>query len=133
MPAAEAFRLGRLLAVPSRQESFPYVVLEAGAAGIPLVATDVGGIPEIVAGTGHELVPAGDPAALAAAIRATLGDPAQARARAGRLTARVKERFTVEGMADGVLAFYGDRLGARQRKARGSQAELVRGGAVPRS
>ena len=51
MPAREAFRLGRVLVVPSRAESFPYIVLEAAAAGLPMLATDVGGIPEIVAGT----------------------------------------------------------------------------------
>ncbi len=43
MPALSAFPKGRILIVPSRAESFPYVVLEAGAAGLPLVATNVGG------------------------------------------------------------------------------------------
>ena len=47
MPARQAFALGRLLVVPSRAESLPYVVLEAGGAGIPMIATGVGGIPEI--------------------------------------------------------------------------------------
>ena len=47
MPAREAFKLGRLLVVPSRAESMPYIVLEAAAARVPLIATNVGGIPEI--------------------------------------------------------------------------------------
>ncbi len=51
MPARAALPNRRCLVVPSRAESFPYVVLEAGAAGMPLVATNVGGILEIVAGT----------------------------------------------------------------------------------
>ena len=57
MPAREAFRLGRTLVVPSRAESLPYIVLEAAAAGLPLLASDVGGIPEIVAGTDTDLLP----------------------------------------------------------------------------
>ena len=51
MPARDAFPLGRCLVVPSRAESMPYIVLEAAAAAMPLLATNVGGIPEIVNGT----------------------------------------------------------------------------------
>ncbi len=46
-PARTAFAMGRMLAIPSRAESLPYVVLEAAAAGLPIVATEVGGVPEI--------------------------------------------------------------------------------------
>jgi glycosyltransferase involved in cell wall biosynthesis len=46
-PAREAFALGRMLVIPSRAESLPYVVLEAAAAGVPIIATAVGGVPEI--------------------------------------------------------------------------------------
>ena len=46
-PARQAFACGRLLVIPSRAESLPYIVLEAAAAGVPLVTTKVGGIPEI--------------------------------------------------------------------------------------
>lgn len=47
MPAREAFALGRIMVVPSRAEAMPYIVLEALAAGKTLVATRVGGIPEV--------------------------------------------------------------------------------------
>lgn len=104
-PAAEAFSLGQNLVVPSRAESLPYVVLEAAAAGLPMIASDVGGIPEIVAGTATELLPAGDPQALARAIEAVLGDRPAAEARAVELKARVRRHFTIETMCDQILAF----------------------------
>ncbi len=106
MPAAKAFPLGRCLVVPSRAESFPYVVLEAAAAGIPLIATNVGGIPEIIGDTGLNLIPAGDVNALTAALDDLLGDPAAAAARAGLLNKRVGELFTVAAMTTSILDFY---------------------------
>jgi len=106
MPAARAFPLGRCLVVPSRAESFPYVVLEAGAAGIPLVATNVGGIPEILGAGAGRLIPAGNAEALAAALDAKLSDPLTARDEARALNARVAELFTVEAMTTAILDFY---------------------------
>src|SRR5690606_35205961 len=47
MPARKAFALARFIVVPSRAEAMPYIVLEALAAGMPMIATAVGGIPEI--------------------------------------------------------------------------------------
>src|SRR4051812_27144847 len=79
MPARAAFATARAIVVPSRAESMPYVVLEAIAAGLPVVASNVGGIPEIFAARAHELVPAGDVAALAKALAALVADPARAR------------------------------------------------------
>ena len=46
-PAREAFAMGRMMVIPSRAESLPYVILEAAAAGVPIISTRVGGIPEI--------------------------------------------------------------------------------------
>lgn len=106
MPAPQAFPLGRCLVVPSRAESFPYVVLEAGAAGKPMIATRVGGIPEIVAGTAMELVAPGSVDDLVRAMEGVLADPAGAQARAGELRDIVQQKFTVGAMADAVLDFY---------------------------
>ena len=61
--------------VPSLAESLPYVVLEAAAAQLPVIATRVGGIAEIFGPTAASLVPANDAAALAAAMQAALDDP----------------------------------------------------------
>lgn len=106
LPIKTAFCLGRVMVVPSLAESFPYVVLEAAAAGLPLIATNVGGIPEMVDGTDTALIPAADPAALAAALRDTLQNMAKARARAERLKDNVAAKFTVAGMTQSVLDFY---------------------------
>lgn len=106
LPARDAFRLGRIMVVPSLAESFPYVVLEAAAAGLPLISTNVGGIPEIVAGTDTELIAPGDAKAIETALRHTLAEPELAAARAARLRANVEQKFTVAGMSDAVLNFY---------------------------
>jgi glycosyltransferase involved in cell wall biosynthesis len=106
MPARDAFKLGRIVVMPSRLESFPYIALEAAAAGIPLIATSVGGVPEIVAGTDTPLVPPGEPADLAGAISAAISAPDVARSRALRLRAMVESRFTVGQMAEAVIALY---------------------------
>ncbi len=112
MPARQALALGRALVMPSRAESFPYVALEAAGAGRPLIASNVGGVPEIVAGTDTALVPPDDIGALATTLADVVRDSEAAHARAGRLQAQIGRRFSVAAMSDGVLAFYGD---ARQK------------------
>lgn len=84
-----------LFVLPSRQEPFGIVLLEAGCLGIPIVATRVGGIPEIVDdGLTGELVEPDDVAGLAAAMHRSLSDPVSARARADRFAARVEQDFS---------------------------------------
>jgi glycosyltransferase involved in cell wall biosynthesis len=111
-PARQAFACGRLLVVPSRADSLPYVVIEAGGAGIPIVASGVGGIPEILGPEGT-MVPPEDPARLAGVISAALDDPAAARASADRLSKRIREKFSLDAMVGGVLAAYGDAIRAK--------------------
>ena len=115
LPAREAFAAGRILVVPSRAESLPYVVLEAAAAAVPMIATRVGGIPEIFGPDTTDLVSPGDAAALAAAITARLREPDAARAAASRLHARVGAHFCAAAMTDAVLAAYSDAMAARHR------------------
>jgi glycosyltransferase involved in cell wall biosynthesis len=110
LPAHEAFKRGRCFVVPSRSESFPYVVLEAAAAGLPMISTNVGGIPEIVHGTDVPLIPAGDVGALEAAMRAFLSEPELARDRGRRLKQNVASKFTVAGMARDIVDFYDQQL-----------------------
>ena len=106
MPARTAFARGRCVVVPSRAESFPYVVLEAAAAQMPLIATDVGGIPEIVEGTNVPLVRPGDIAGLAGQMRNFLSNPKPFLGRAIALQKQVAQRLTVERMTRDVTAFY---------------------------
>ena len=82
-------------------------MIEAQAAGVPVVATPVGGIREtVVDGETGRLVPVGDVEALASAIVAVLDDPDGA-AMAETARARVLERFAVERMVAETLALYG--------------------------
>jgi glycosyltransferase involved in cell wall biosynthesis len=124
MPARDAFRLGRALVLPSRAESLPYVALEAAGAGLPIIATAVGGIPEIVEGTDTKLVAAGDVMALAEAMQAVLDAPEAYAGRARRLEAAVGHRFSVEAMARGVLEFYAEARG--EKSVRSSARQLHR-------
>jgi len=103
MPARKAFALARVVVVPSRAESMPYLVLEAAAAGKPLVATRVGGIPEIFGQDADALVEPGNAEALAAAMDRTLADSGEA---ARRLREAVRARFSVERMAREIEAAY---------------------------
>ena len=106
MPAREAFALARAVVVPSRAESMPYVVLEAIAAGRPLIATRVGGIPEIFGGESGRLVGPGEVGELANAMAAMLAGPDIARAAADRLKAQIRSTFTVAAMASAIEAVY---------------------------
>ncbi|MET0922781.1 MAG: glycosyltransferase family 4 protein [Xanthobacteraceae bacterium] len=107
-PARAGFALGRLLVVPSRAESLPYIVLEAAAAAVAHIATRVGGIPEIFEPNAADLVAPGDPAALADAIRAALQNPTAMCEATLRLQARVRAGFSADAMAQAVLAGYAD-------------------------
>jgi glycosyltransferase involved in cell wall biosynthesis len=98
-----------VVALPSWTEGLPIVLLEAMAHGRPVVATPVGGTPELVTdGETGLLVPPRDPEALAEALRRVLDDPDLARrlGEAGR--ARVAERFTAAEQARRILAIYDD-------------------------
>jgi glycosyltransferase involved in cell wall biosynthesis len=105
-PARQAFSLGRLLIVPSRAESLPYIVLEAAAAGVPMIATQVGGIPEIFGPDAGALVAPGDPAALAQAISQATQDRGARHSASLRLKTRLRALFSADAMTDAILAAY---------------------------
>ena len=112
-PAGEA--LGRLavLAVPSHYENQPMAMLEAMAAGVPVVATCFGGIPGSPRPE-RPTLPPGEPGALAGALADSLADPDAARARAEAARVHVTEQADPARHADLILAAYRQALGGRR-------------------
>jgi glycosyltransferase involved in cell wall biosynthesis len=110
--AREAFAMARAIVVPSRAESMPYVVLEAIAAALPIVATRVGGVPEIFGPRADELVPPGDADALAAAMARLLADPQRAARDAQARRAWLLPRFNIDVMQEQIGKLYRHVLGA---------------------
>lgn len=114
-PIRSVLARGRVMVVPSLAESLPYVVLEAVAARHPLVATDVGGIPEIFGTAAAQLVPARNAHALAQALARILDeDPEEQAARCRELSASVRDRFSLTSMGESVVSGY---AAALRRKA----------------
>ena len=111
--ARYGFSKGRLLVVPSRGDSMPYVVIEAAAAGIPMVAANVGGIPEIFAEHTDALFAPNIVGAMADAIETALEDPEATLARARSLRERIFLHFSQKAMVEGVLAGYRDAFADR--------------------
>ncbi len=111
--ARYGFSKGKLLVVPSRGDSMPYVVIEAAAAGIPMMAANVGGIPEIFAEHTDALFAPNIVGAMADAIETALEDPKAALARAKSLRERIFLHFSQKAMVEGVLAGYRDAFADR--------------------
>ncbi|WP_299752470.1 glycosyltransferase family 4 protein [Devosia sp.] len=105
-PARAMFARGRCAVVPSLAESLPYVVLEAAAAQLPVIATKVGGIPEIFGPTAASLIAAGDPLALREAMQGVLDDPRGAHIEMKTRLAHIAEAFSLERMAGDIAALY---------------------------
>lgn len=96
-----------LLALPSHAEGLPVALLEAMAAGLPVVTTPVGGIPDLVQEPVNGLlVPPGDAAALAAAILRLLADPDLRQAMGRRNRRLVEELFDVRAYVERLAAVY---------------------------
>jgi glycosyltransferase involved in cell wall biosynthesis len=110
---APLYPLLDVVCVPSLSEAFGLSAIEALALGVPVVASAVGGLPEVVQhGATGLLVPPAHPQALASAVLELLGDPGQARAMGVAGQRQVGEAFTVEAMVRGYLRVYEDVLGA---------------------
>jgi glycosyltransferase involved in cell wall biosynthesis len=102
-----------VFALSSRNEGLPISLLEAMAAGVPCVATSVGGVPEVVSNEGL-LVPAGDSNALAEALSTLLGAP-DVRAAAGARAAETARRFDITGAVHRIEDVYREALDLSSR------------------
>lgn len=112
MPARKAFSLAHFIVVPSRAEAMPYIVLEALAAGMPMVATAVGGIPEIF-GEGSPALTLPDSDELARKMAGALADPEAYRATMPG-AASLRARFGADVMAGKIENIYYSALGYTQ-------------------
>jgi glycosyltransferase involved in cell wall biosynthesis len=100
--------------MPSHREGFSIAILEAMAAGLPIVATNVGGNAEaIISGESGVVVPPGDPEVLAVAVKRLLTDQVQATALGQMARIRFDERFTIDRMIRLHDSLYTGPLGAR--------------------
>lgn len=107
-----------VVVLPSYTEGLPNVALEASAAGVPVVATAVGGTPEVIAdGASGFLVPPGDPAALAERVGRLLGDPARRAAFGAAGRERMRGLFTFDAQARAYMDLLGALRPARRAVA----------------
>jgi glycosyltransferase involved in cell wall biosynthesis len=110
--AATIFALPCRAAPDGDQDGIPVALLEAMAAGLPVVTTAVSGIPEVVDATVGWIVPPDDPDALAAALREALDDPAEAARRGAAGRARLRERgFAANDTHAAMARLLGERVG----------------------
>ncbi len=129
MAARDAFAMARAMVVPSRFESMPYVVIEAAGASMPLISTDVGGIPEIFGAESARLIRCDDIPALASAMSEMLAmGEAERGAQAARLADHIRADFSVSQMATTVIEAY---RAAGQRRRPANFDEAGRGAQTP--
>ena len=121
MPARAAFSMARIVVVPSRAEAMPYIVLEALAAGKPLIASRVGGIPEILGADSAALAAPGDAKDLSGIMASALTTPGW-RERVMPKPEDFMATFSASVMAREVLDLYRNLLA---RPASGRAGEIV--------
>lgn len=105
--AARYLKALDLFVLPSVKEGLPYTVMEAMAAGVPIVATRVGGIPDLIdTQRSGLLVPPKNPQALAEAIAAIITHPDRARTMAGAAQRNIEEHFRMGAMLERTIGLY---------------------------
>ncbi len=107
--AARYLKAFDLFTLPSLKEGLPYAILEAGASGVPIIATEVGGIPDIIE---HEksglLVPSKNAAALAECLQFLVDSPSKRTRYAGALKEKVRKNFSLTQEMKRLIKLYGE-------------------------
>ena len=116
VPSAQALAQLRVLVIASYAENAPMALLEAMAAGVAVVTTTVGGIPEIADERVAQLVAPGDPEAIASAVARLMADDALRSAQVRAARERVEQRFTAARQCEGDLSDLRAGAGARGRQ-----------------
>jgi glycosyltransferase involved in cell wall biosynthesis len=114
------YAAANVLANPSHSEGSPYVLLEATAAGLPIIATSVGGVPDMV--EDHEsalLVPARDPQAMAAAIARVLTDAHLAQRLSANASTLLSSRFPPEAYVRSLVETYQEAISTSHKRSLG--------------
>ncbi|MEJ2484041.1 MAG: glycosyltransferase family 4 protein [Gemmatimonadota bacterium] len=106
--AADFFPAFDLFLLSSRTEGTPMVLFEAMAAEIPIVATSVGGVPDVLTGSVALLVPPGEPGALARALDTCFAATGEARRRAELALQRLRTRYAPEAWVEAHVELYRD-------------------------
>ncbi len=108
LPEARTFLLGiDVLVIPSHSEGLPYTLLEAGYAGLPVIASNVGGIPEVITDeVSGLLVPPGEVPQLVSALDHLAEHPEKRVLLGKNLEERIKTNFSLEKMAHDTLKIY---------------------------
>lgn len=125
--SVELLRSAQIFALTSRSEAFPYSILEAMRAALPVVATGVGGVPEAVAdGQTGLLAPLGDAPALERHLARLIGDPALRRQLGQNGRDRFLGHFTFEKMFYGTMRVYEEAIAGRSTTPDWTPARALR-------
>ncbi len=109
--AGKLLRAFDIFLLSSVKEGLPYVLLEAGLAGLPVIATSVGGTPEIIENMKSGiLVPPKNPEALAGAIKFMINNPEKRKEFGERLKEKIEKNFRLETMVEKTLGIYSENL-----------------------
>lgn len=123
----DAYAAASVVVLPSFMEGLPLTVMEAMASGKYVVASNVGGIPELIrGGIDGSLVPPGDPQALSNAITWSLSNPEDSARMALLAKERANREFSIERMVDDTLELYSQVI--TSMKLRPSQGETMKQG-----
>jgi glycosyltransferase involved in cell wall biosynthesis len=123
---ADAYRAASLVCLPSHSDSFPTVLVEAMASGLPVVSTTVGGIPSLVQNDAHGLlVTPGDVPALIDALQQILNNPARAISMGARGREKVTRELSWENQSDRTMEVFNQVVAPRTGQSRPRTIAIV--------